>query len=156
MAVAEKKKVAIRTGSSGFIPIRMMEIEIGSPLPTLSAFDEKKDRYYERARCLVRLHSQPLGVVELDFAQEELTPEKYAPQVWQKLHQQINTHLQEDGLQSVSTLTAQGIPSSSTPTCVAERERFLEHAPFASIIIPTHDRPDLLTKCLDSLLSLHY
>jgi len=156
MAVVEKKNVVVRTGSSAFIPIRMMEVEIGASLPTLSAFDKKKERYYECARCLIRLHAQPLGILEIYFAQEELTPEEYVPQIWQELQLQINEHLRQDGLPPVSTLTVDGILGPSVPRCIAEREQFLDNAPFVSIIIPTHDRPDLLTMCLDSLLSLHY
>jgi glycosyltransferase involved in cell wall biosynthesis len=155
MAVVEKNTI-VRTESSNFMPIGIMEIELGTALPTLSAFDEEKNRDYARARCLIRLHTQPLGIVEFHFTQEELTPAAYAPQVWQEMHQQINDHLRQDGLQPVSTLTARGIPALSTPRCIAEREQFLDRAPFVSVIIPTHDRPDLLTPCLDSLLSLHY
>jgi glycosyltransferase involved in cell wall biosynthesis len=37
-----------------------------------------------------------------------------------------------------------------------EREEFLARAPFASIIVPTHDRPETLAACLRSLLALRY
>jgi glycosyltransferase involved in cell wall biosynthesis len=156
MVVAEKKNAIVNTGSSAFIPIRMMEIEIGTALPILSAFDEKKERSYACARCLVRLHTQLLGTVELQFVQDKLAPEEYAPQIWQELHDQINEHLRLDGLPLITDLSANGIPGPPVPRCIAEREQYLDNAPFVSVIIPTHDRTDLLTRCLDSLLTMHY
>ena len=141
---------------SGYIPVRIVEVELEHPLPTLSAFDEKKGRDYQRARCLVRLHTQPLGLVELTLDTDELSPDAYAPKIWQALHLQINEHLRQDGLQAVTTLTADGLPSLNMPRCVEEREQFLMNAPFASIIVATRDRPESLAVCLNSLLALHY
>ena len=37
-----------------------------------------------------------------------------------------------------------------------EREQLLSNAPFVSVVIPTHDRPEALAACLNSLLSLRY
>jgi GT2 family glycosyltransferase len=156
MAVVQKNNVAINAQSSGYIPVCMLEVEIGQPLPILFAVDEEKERSYERARCLVRLHSHPLGIVELHFPTGQLRPKEYASHIWQALHTQINYHLIQDGLPQIDALTAKGVFNLSTPLCIKKRERFLAHAPFVSVIVPTHDRPKQLTACLDSLLSLHY
>jgi glycosyltransferase involved in cell wall biosynthesis len=156
MAVVEERNAVASTESSDFKPIRIMEVEIGTALPTLSAFDKKKKRHYECAWCLVRLHTQPLGIVELQFVQDELRPEEYAPHIWRELHNQINEHLREDDLPPKTDLPVQGLAAPLVPRCIEEREQFLETAPFVSVIIPTHDRTDLLSKCLDSLLELHY
>ena len=156
MAVLQKKPSVVDVQSSEYIPIRMLEIELGEPLPIVSAFVEGKEQRYGRVRCLVRLHTQPLGLVELAMTEDELRPEEYAQYIWQLLHTQINLHLQQDGLSPVTTLTADGIPVTGTPRCLEERAQFLAHAPFVSVIVPTHDRPDQLTRCLDSLLALQY
>ncbi len=156
MAIVHEKHSSLNIQLSDYIPVRMVEVEIGQALPTLFAFDEKKEQYYQRARCLVRLHTQPLGLVELQFAGDELSPDEYAPHIWQILQTQINNHLRQDGLPEVTVLTANGLPSSSTPLCIEEREQFLADAPFVSVIVPTHERPEQLTACLNSLLSLHY
>jgi GT2 family glycosyltransferase len=142
--------------SSNSIPMRILEVELGQPLSTISAFDEKKGCSYQRARCLVRLHTQPLGIVELEIEGSELRPEEYAPKIWQSLSVQINEHLQQDGLPAITELTAEGLPFLSDPRCIEERNKFLADAPFVSVIVPTHDRVDRLTLCLRSLLALHY
>lgn len=141
---------------SDYIPVRIMEVELEQPLPTLSAFGDKKERYYQRALCLVRLHTQPLGLVELTFDTDELSPNEYAPKIWQTLNVQVNAHLQQDGLPPVTTLTANGLPGLNVPRCIEERESFLQTAPFVSIIVSTHDRPEYLARCLRTLIVLHY
>ncbi len=142
--------------SPDYIPVRILEVELGQPLPTLSAFDEKKGSYCRRAHCLVRLHTQPLGLVELKFDKDEWSPDEYAPQVWQTLNGQINEHLRQDGLPQVTALAANGLPSLDMPHCLEEREQFLNNAPFVSVIVSTRDRPQPLRACLNSLMSLRY
>jgi glycosyltransferase involved in cell wall biosynthesis len=141
-----------------FAPMRMLDIELSEPLPVLFAFDQTAIQIYQRALCLVRLHTYPLGLVELHFAEGKLHPQDYAGLIWEVLGPQINSHLQQDGLAPLSALNVTGVPSSNTPLprCREERERFLEHAPFVSVIVPTRNRPDLAQRCIDSLLGLHY
>jgi glycosyltransferase involved in cell wall biosynthesis len=141
---------------SNLAPMRMLDVELSEPLPVLSAFDEAINQYYVRALCLVRLHTRPLGLVELFFTEDRLLPEDYVGSIWEVLSSYINKHLQEDGLAPLSALDVSGVSTSGTPLCIEERERFLEHAPFVSVIVPTHNRPDLVQRCLDSLLGLHY
>jgi glycosyltransferase involved in cell wall biosynthesis len=142
--------------TSDFVPILIREIELSQPLPTLSAFDEQKEQIYQRVRCLVRLHTQPLGLVDLTFATDELSPEESAQSIWQALGEQINAHLREDGLPEVTELSVAGLSSLHTPKCLEEREVFLQAAPFVSIVISTRDRPDRLARCLPALLAQHY
>lgn len=158
--VATQQKIAHNDDqTSDYIPVRMMEVELAQPLPLLSAFDAKKEWTYQRALCLVRLHTQPLGLVELTFDQDELSPDEYATAIWQTLNGQINAHLRQDSLPPLlpaTTLTADGLPGLSVPHCVEERESFLQTAPFVSIIVSTRDHPEYIARCLPSLLTLHY
>jgi GT2 family glycosyltransferase len=141
---------------AGYIPARVLEIELGEPLSPLSALDEKTGRYYRRARCLIRLHGQPLGLLDFQIAGGEIQPRDYALQIWNTLGAQINEHLQRDGLQPVTGLNPCGLISTGIPRCVEEREQFLADAPFVSVVVATHNRPETLRHCLDSLLALRY
>src|SRR5215467_5793666 len=152
-----------KPGTSGFVeqasnfePMRIIEVEIGQPLPDISAHDENTGRSYRRARCLVRLHTQPLGLVELELEEGRVSPEEYAAHFWQALGEQINAHLRQDGLPEVAGLSARGLFSSRIPACLEERARFVAQAPFVSVIVPTRDRPEQVRRCLQSLLALHY
>lgn len=139
-----------------FFPVLLREIELSQPLPTLLAFNEQMKRTYQRARCLVRLHTRPLGQVDFIFTTDELSPGSYAPQIWQVLGEQINEHLREDGLPDVTNLDVDGLSSLALPKCLAEREAFLQRAPFASVVVSTRDRPERLARCLRALLAQHY
>ncbi|HEV7235449.1 MAG TPA: glycosyltransferase, partial [Ktedonobacteraceae bacterium] len=142
--------------SPDYVPARMMEIELGEPLPTIYAVDEKEGCYYQRAVCLIRLHTQPLGTVEIPLVDGEASPNEYVEHIWRTLGSQINEHLRQDGLPPITTLEAAGLPGSGTPLCIEKREQFLAHAPFVSIIVPTHNRLEQLQCCLRSLLALQY
>ncbi len=153
--IQQQAPVAMCDGD--FVPMRIVEIELGQEvLPALSATDEQTGKCYRRALCLVRLHTQPLGTVELCFEQEELYASTYLPVIWQTLSEQINLHLQRDGLSPITVLDAGILSQEGLPRCIEEREHFLVHAPFVSVIVPTHDRPERLALCLRSLLALHY
>jgi glycosyltransferase involved in cell wall biosynthesis len=141
---------------TGFLPVRMVEIELGHPLPGLVAYDEKTGQRYRRALCLVRLHAQPLGLLELQLDENGASASEYVSHIWHALGEKINGHLQQDGLSAVPGLDVAGLPACSTPRCIEERESFFAHAPFVSIIIATRDRPGHLELCLHSLLSLCY
>lgn len=139
-----------------FQPLRILEVEIGRPLPAVPAFDPQTGRHYTRGRALVRLHTQPLGVVELYFDEDGLTAAEYARQIWHVLGPQIQAHLLQDGLMAAPRLDANGLPSTDAPKCEREREIFLANAPFASVVVPTHNRPKHIEACVRSLLASSY
>ncbi len=136
--------------------VLILEIELGQPLPMLSAINEKTGQHYQHARCLVRLHDHPLGLVELQFDKNELYAHDYVQHIWHLLSGQINEHLRQDCLPPVTELDEDGLTSPESPLCIEEREGFLATAPFVSVIVSTHDRPEQLSVCLPSLLSQHY
>src|SRR5437588_11542110 len=98
MAVAQQEILRIDDRSPEFMPMRILEIELGEPLLPISAFDEKKEVSYRRARCLIRLHTHPLGLVDLQIEREELDPDQYVYIIWFALHEQIHEHLRVDEL----------------------------------------------------------
>ncbi len=139
-----------------FQPVRLLEVELSESLPPISAYDAQTDRHYQHARVLVRLHTKPLGLIDLRLDQEVQSPDAYVGQIWQTLQSAINAHLSQDGLPEVNELDATGLPYSKEPACLQERRRCLVQAPFVSVIICTRDRTEQLAACLPSLLKLDY
>ncbi|HTK11595.1 MAG TPA: glycosyltransferase [Ktedonobacteraceae bacterium] len=138
------------------MPVRIVEIELGQALPLLTAHDENSGRSYQRAHCLVRLHDQPMGIVELAFEKQELSASDYVQLIWDALHTPINEHLRQDGLPAITEIDPQGVIWEQAPTCLKEREIFFARAPFASVIVATHNRTEQLAACLPALLAQHY
>ncbi len=139
-----------------FLPARMMEVELTRPLVDIPPARALTGEWYRRARLLVRLHTQPLGVVEVQLNEIGLSGVDCASAIWNELALVINDHLQNDGLRSIAALTAGGLVVDETPRCVRERETLLAEAPPISIIVATRDRPGELAACLGSLLALAY
>lgn len=158
-AVTHTSQAGGQNETSMYKPARMVEIELGRHLPAIAAYDEKTGRIYTRAFCVVRLHGRPLGIVEVQMEGDEVAGEVYAARIWQELGEKIIEHLREDGLQPVRELDVQGICSEGnegTPSCLKERDKFYAHAPFVSVVVPTHERTAQLRRCLQSLLALRY
>lgn len=139
-----------------FAPIRMVEVEISQPLPSLSEDDPTTGQRYTEIMSLVRLHDRPLGLIRLECGDEGITPDDYARHIWDALSTEIIEHLQHDGIDAVTALDAAGIPAHETPRCHQEREKLLADAPPVSVMISTCNRVDTLGPCLDSLLNLEY
>ena len=136
--------------------MRLLDIELSQPLPTLSACDAQRGQRYRRVSALVRLHTQPLGVIELDVPEDGLEAQAYAVHIWHAFRQAIRDHLRQDGLPEAEGLDAAGLPSLSAPRCEQARDQFMSRAPMISVVVPTRDRVEELSACLDSLLELKY
>ncbi len=135
---------------------RVLEIELSQRLPILTACDNETQTRYTRIFCLIRLHTQPLGILQFQFLSDELLPEDYAPAIWHTFQRALLHHLEQDGLSPVDEIHVEGLPYDDLPHCIVERERFLADPPFASVIVPTRDRPESLTMCIDALVKMHY
>jgi GT2 family glycosyltransferase len=125
----------------------------------VSLAEPQTGRRYTRARSLVRLHTRPLGFVDLSPPAGGLTASEYATAIWDTLAPEIVGHLREDGLPPVASLGPDGLPGlprDGVPRCEQERRRFLRDAPFVSVVVATRDRPESLASCLDSLAALSY
>ncbi len=143
------------TPIQSFQPIRLLEVELSQPLPTLTSFDAKTGQHYRQARMLVRLHATPLGLVDLELT-EELAPQDYVGAVWHSLHEAINRHLRSDGLTELASLGIEGVSHQEAPACVRTQARSLADAPFTSVVVCTRERADQLRNCLKSLSALIY
>jgi GT2 family glycosyltransferase len=149
-----KKKV--RSQVTRFEPAAMLEIEISRALRLEKPIDPNTCRDYRRALALVRLHTQPLGVVELALDQGGADADLIARSIWNALESEINSHLREDGLPEISSLDAEGLASAGAPSCLEARATFLAQAPFASVVIPTHNRPKQVSALVRTVLESEY
>lgn len=139
-----------------FEPAVMLEVEISQPLPDTPGLTTELGKRYRRALALVRLHSQPIGLLELPLWEAGISPHQLALSIWEALGMQINAHLKADGLLPIHKLSSKGIQSGETPPCLEARQAFLANAPFVSVVIPTHDRPQQVVELVHSILASEY
>jgi glycosyltransferase involved in cell wall biosynthesis len=103
----------------------------------------------------VRLHGEPLGVVDFDVRGGEDAAEGALARVRGDLWETVRRHLREDAAPSAvddPLLTSEGL-AGVPPTCPRTRPRAEISA---TIIICTRDRADEFGRALDSVLGLNY
>ena len=128
-----------------------MTVDIEYPLPAIKASQE-----YAKVLLLLRLHEEPIGVLELAIPPNGVDVEALAEQVWDTFAPQIRAHLAEDDIFIQESLGAQEIPEIEVPVCLKKKQAALEKAHFVSIAIATRDRVESLRECLASVLELDY
>lgn len=130
-----------------FEPRHVLEVELSQPLPEIQALKDGSGNAYQRALCLVRLHTRPLGFIPLDLHEGSLSATELAAQIRAELDLQTIA-----GLSGLSEPGVGGSPQESvTIATLSETE-----TPFVSVVIATRDRPDSLRRTLDSLLRQEY
>jgi glycosyltransferase involved in cell wall biosynthesis len=144
------------TQDSTFQPIYVLEIELSQPISDLLPVVRENGTTYTKARALVRLYGQALGTVDFSLPPIGLCAEAVASHIWRDLNNEINTSLANNHLPEIYSLGTRGVRTTAKPACVKAREEFMPHAPFASVVIATRNRPTLIGRCLTQLQTLNY
>jgi GT2 family glycosyltransferase len=142
-----------------FEPVRLAEVELGEPLAALEPRRAPDGGAYRQALVFVRLHSEPLGLVEVALgADGSLAAVELARALWPEVAAAVGEHLGRDGLAAPGELGPQGltVTGAAEPRCAAERAEFLRGAPRLTVLIPSRERPERLRRCLDSILASEY
>ena len=145
----------LRLDDRDVAPVAVAEIELSEPIREIPGTDET-GRLYRGAHVFVRLHSRPMGVVNVRVERDGVTTEDLTTAIWEALAERINEHLRADGLPEVSRLEPDGLPAPELPVCVRHREALLRDGMMASVIICTRNRPESLRRTLASLERLDY
>jgi len=145
------RKAATDINLATFTPIMITEVDIAHPLPTIEGTNPESTNAYKAASVLVRWNKQPIGMVMVHLEAGRIAPSTLAAVIWQELYDDIGQHLLEN-----TQLRAVGLSVDGLATAEVERVVPLEDMPFISIVISTHERPHLLERCLESLVTLRY
>jgi GT2 family glycosyltransferase len=149
----------MREAAPGFQPIRLAEVDIGEPLAALEPRRSQDGETYRRALVFVRLHSEPLALVDVALDRDgSLTAEGVARAIWPEVAERVVRHLADDGVEGPAMLGAAGIevPDGEESACVGQRTEFLRSAPELTVLIPSRERPERLRRCLDSIFASAY
>jgi GT2 family glycosyltransferase len=131
--------------------IRVVDVDLGRPGEIRSPAGPLPAKPRGPVRALVRLHGQPLGMVD---AVNASGPDGLWREVSRAAHgelaDRIARHREADRTQAFDGRTA------AWPPCQTARRRALRQAPFISVVVATHDRPEQLRHCLGSLVRQDY
>jgi glycosyltransferase involved in cell wall biosynthesis len=128
-------------------PYLLRDLELSEPLPALAAAGA------HRALLLVRLCTEPLGLVEVPVPAD---PAQVAALVWAALGGAINRRVVAAGGEPLDALGPDGIALPGTVGWLAQREELLAAAPGISVVLCTRDRAERLAPCLDRLRAQAY
>jgi GT2 family glycosyltransferase len=131
-------------GVEGFQRIAVTEVELMFGLRSLDI-----PPHASRLLVLVRLHGQPLGLVQL--AGEGERRENACAALEEAFASVVDEHLCRDGISRFDLWSGQ--PSRMMP-CV--RIRVPAELPDATVVVATRERPERLARCLASLALLDY
>jgi GT2 family glycosyltransferase len=129
-------------------PILVSDVELSRSLPRIPT-DRAAVGSFASARLLIRLHGHPLGIVSRPLPAAGISPEDLAREVWSELGGAIRAHLRADGLPTADGLSAAGLEPDQPPACLSGDLGL--PPPAVSVVVATHDRPELLTRCLSAL-----
>ena len=130
----------------GFTPIQLEERELAGDLEPLHPRATPSGEPYRRARVLARVHSHPLGQVDLELPPEGVSAEELRTAVQRELGEELEAHVEADG----------GSLDQPEPPCQAYARAVLADPPQVTVVIPTRDRPERLLRCLESVLACDY
>jgi GT2 family glycosyltransferase len=114
-----------RSGGHGFLPVKLVQLELSDPSPPPQAPG------YQRARVLVRREGRPVGTADVFLDDGRIRPEDEA---------RLRAQLATPDAPSRTSHVADG-PTVEPPV---------------SVVIATHDRPEQLRLCLESVLATQH
>lgn len=139
-------------------PLWVAEVDLASPLATLTIDPDSCGAPYVGAVVAVRLHTRPLGFVAVPVSDGAIHAQDLAQSIWEQVGEAIEAHCQLDGLPAPngSGQLLTGLGSSDTTACLAARRAVLADPIATTIVVATRDRAEGLRLTLAALRSQCY
>jgi len=131
-------------------PCLVLDVDLADDLPDLPP------PTLGEARCawvLIRLWTEPLGVVIVDIPRPGLTSQELGRIAWEKLGAEIEERTAEITWSPEESLR---VAETGVSTYLESRKGVLQDSPEITIVVCTRERPEGLERCLRSLLSQDY
>ncbi|MGI5404073.1 glycosyltransferase family 2 protein [Streptomyces sp. CA-135486] len=139
-----------------YAPTRVVDIDLAEPGEFHPPGSRERIRPEGRVLALVRLHGYPLGMVSATGTTPDELWRALANAAHRELTDPIAGHLAADRPSARSGASSHMWDELAVRHCQAARSRALDEATDISVIVATHNRPELLGRCLDSILEMEY
>jgi GT2 family glycosyltransferase len=129
----------------------VVECELSSEVPAIAA------RVPEvTALVLVRLFTEPIGLLKLTVDERGLTPAALAREIVTELGFELRERFRDCDIPWTGSLPLAGLKPGRTPAFIQGRQRVLAEGPEITAAVCTRDRPEDLALALDSLDAQRY
>lgn len=126
-----------RSASRSTGPVRLIDLELASPLADVVPVRSALGPAVEELRILVRLHGRPLGTVSLSLPPEGLDSGLLAVALWDRLADSVQRHCRQDGLPVPEKLTAAGLVVPAMTLCSWRTALSGTAPPHVAVVITT-------------------
>jgi len=130
-------------------PLLVGDLDLDAPLPHLPSSPR-----HAGTRLLARLHTRPMGEVDLRWDGAGLAPDELAARAWPQVAGRVREHLRSEGVPVPDRLPAQGLAPDRPPGCLEVRSG--PGQPSITVVVATRDRTASLERTLSSLERLRY
>ena len=144
------------TEITNFSPVLLLEVDLSRPLLDMHLVNPSSGKRYTRAQVLVRIHSSPIGQIYIEHPSGELDVELLSQLIWKNLHPEITCYLKDNNLPLIDRLGTSGLSKLDIPDYIQARGQLFRDAPFVSVVVTTHNRPDSLEETLRSISLVKY
>ena len=128
-----------------------IECELAEGIPALLATGRGTE-----AHVLVRLFTEPIGMLRLELPPEGLRPRRVADAIEAVLGPEVRERVQQCGLCWMGGLPTDGLRPPRTPRFLETREEAVRKGPRITAVVCTRDRPEGLAALLSSLRTQKY
>lgn len=131
--------------------VDVYDIELADPLPSLVPMDDS-----DSARVMVRVHARPVAYTVIPMPGEGLNPEQVANALAEVMPLAAEHLAVDDMLEQADAGAMPAAPAGPGPVCLRRRDALVADGPWITVLIATHDRTELLVRCLRSIARLQY
>ena len=132
---------------------RIVEVDVAEPLLRLERCDPAKGRAYSAAHVLVRLQTEPIGVVQVPIPPEGLPATLLADRIWHELGSRL---AERSPSLAGNRLTSAGVPATEHSVFLAERAETLTDPPPITVVVCTREPNERILACLTALDAQQY
>jgi len=140
-----------------FRPKLVVDVELTAPLPTLLTRNAA-GKEHDRALVIVRLHTEPVGIIDVDLSSGGCTPDQLGKAIWDTCGHAIADRMDAtDGVDAMPVACPLEGLVTGPSRYLEERERVLGNAPSITVVVCTLGRrAQQLSACLARLVDLSY
>lgn len=143
-------------GTTAFAAMTSCAVDLDRPLRDLEIPSSRSGHHYARALVLVRLHEDPLGVVEVEVVDGRLRALDVAEAVFGSLLREVTQHTRRNSCSKAPGSAGALLEAGHTAAtgCGSAQRSAADRLPPVAVIVPTASRPHELGRCLACLTAL--
>lgn len=139
-------------------PLSVNDVDLAAPLVPIRVGTTAGGHPYAGAVVTVRLHTRPLGFLDVAVQDETIQPPVLANVIWGRLRASIVAHCLADGITPPASAddVLGGLGGQEAAPCLSKRRALIAAPPDVTVVIATRDRTEGLRQTLATVQQQAY